>query len=117
MADVMNKSFGSNSVAPRVRRAAWRALAGALVAITSLPAFAAITCQREVTANVVAIDQPIMYNRLGASNINGMMYALKRDVIPKGSAEAGGALDPVLWSCDPTSARARWCCASASATA
>ncbi|MBL0393011.1 hypothetical protein JJ685_17870 [Ramlibacter monticola] len=42
---------------------------------------AAITCQRQVTANVVAFDKPLMYNRLGAGNVNGMMFALKRDVI------------------------------------
>ncbi|MDH5212053.1 MAG: hypothetical protein OEW96_10325, partial [Betaproteobacteria bacterium] len=42
---------------------------------------AAITCARNLTADVVAFDQPLMYNRLGASNINGMMYALKRDVV------------------------------------
>ncbi|WP_253261740.1 hypothetical protein [Ramlibacter montanisoli] len=42
---------------------------------------AAISCQRQVTANVVAFDKPLMYNRLGAGNVNGMMYALQRDVI------------------------------------
>jgi hypothetical protein len=50
------------------------------------------TCQRSLTANVVAFDQPLMYNRLGAQNINGMMFALQRDVIPKGATEVGGAL-------------------------
>ena len=50
---------------------------------------AAITCDgRTVVANVVAIDQPIMYNRLGASNINGMVYALQRDVINVAAAGA-----------------------------
>ena len=48
---------------------------------------AAITCDgRTVVANVVAIDQPVMFNRLGASNINGMIYALQRDVINIGDA-------------------------------
>jgi hypothetical protein len=42
---------------------------------------AAITCERYLAANVVAFDKPIMYNRLGAGNINGTMYALKRDVV------------------------------------
>jgi len=46
-------------------------------------ALAAIACTRTVTANVVALDQPISFNRLGASNINGMVYALERDVINK----------------------------------
>jgi len=38
-------------------------------------------CLRELTADVVAIDMPLMWNRLGAQNINGMMFALRRDVI------------------------------------
>jgi len=42
---------------------------------------AAVTCTRTVTANVVAIDQPMMFNRLGAQNINYMVYALRRDVV------------------------------------
>ncbi|MBI5905087.1 MAG: hypothetical protein HZB86_06000 [Deltaproteobacteria bacterium] len=48
-------------------------------------ASAAITCEREVTADVVAFDKPIMYNRLGAGNVNGMMYALSRDVVNVGT--------------------------------
>ncbi len=39
-----------------------------------------------VVANVVALDQPLMFNRLGAQNVNGMIYALQRDVV---------AVDPV----------------------
>ena len=42
---------------------------------------AAVSCSRTVTANVVAIDQPVMFNRLGAQNINYMVYALRRDVV------------------------------------
>jgi len=42
---------------------------------------AAISCQRNVTADVVAFDKPLMYNRLGAGNVNGAMYALRRDVV------------------------------------
>jgi len=38
-------------------------------------------CTRTVKADVVALDMPLMFNRLGAQNINGMMYALKRDVV------------------------------------
>src|SRR5574342_633806 len=65
-----------------VRLAQAFALGGfAAVAILSAPAQAAISCEREITANVVAFDKPIMYNRLGAGNINGTMYALKRDVV------------------------------------
>jgi len=36
---------------------------------------------RTLTADIVAFDMPLMFNRLGAQNINGMMYALRRDVV------------------------------------
>jgi len=49
---------------------------------------------RTVIANVVAIDQPIMFNRIGAQNVNGMVYALRRDVVDKitGLPEAAGGV-------------------------
>jgi hypothetical protein len=44
-----------------------------------------------VVANVVAIDQVLVYNRLGAMNPGGMIYALERDVVPiQGSAPGPG---------------------------
>jgi len=54
-------------------------------------------CARTITANVVALDQPLMYNRIGAQNINGMMFALRRDVVDtltNRSEIAGGVLRP-----------------------
>jgi manganese oxidase len=39
-------------------------------------------CANTVTANVVAFDQIITYNRFGAFDPGGMMFALKRDVVP-----------------------------------
>ncbi|MGH8462911.1 MAG: hypothetical protein ACRER5_02120, partial [Pseudomonas sp.] len=36
---------------------------------------AAVRCERNLVANVVALDQPLMFNRLGAQNANGMMFA------------------------------------------
>ena len=41
-----------------------------------------VNCDRTVKADVVALDQVIIYNRLGAINPAGMMYALKGDVVP-----------------------------------
>ena len=38
-------------------------------------------CARTIKADVVALDQVIMFNRLGAVNPNGMIYALKQDVV------------------------------------
>ena len=43
------------------------------------------TCERTLTANIVTLDQPVLFNRLGASNVNGMIFALERDVINKDS--------------------------------
>src|SRR6185295_15914673 len=37
-------------------------------------------CERTIKADVVAFDQPFFYNRLGAVNPAGMIYALRRDV-------------------------------------
>ena len=60
-------------------------LAAALVLLVLgliLPAQAAA----DVTADVVAIDQVLVYNRMGAFNPAGMMFALSRDVFPKGTS-------------------------------
>src|SRR5919107_5112534 len=40
-----------------------------------------VNCDRTVKAEVVALDQVLIYNRLGAVNPAGMIYALKRDVV------------------------------------
>jgi hypothetical protein len=39
------------------------------------------SCSRMITAKVVAFNQPITFNRLGALNPVGMMFALERDVV------------------------------------
>jgi manganese oxidase len=83
-----------------INRSALLAGALAIAGLTLLaagPAQAAITCTRTITANVVAIDMPILHNRLGASNVNGMMFALRRDVVDIGSSRPesqGGSLRP-----------------------
>ena len=46
-------------------------------------------CERRIKADVVALDQPFFFNRLGAHQPGGMIYALKRDVV---STEAGPEL-------------------------
>jgi hypothetical protein len=43
---------------------------------------APVTCERTLKADVVAFDQPYMFNRLGASRPGGMIYALRGDVEP-----------------------------------
>ena len=59
-------------------------------------ASAAVRCERNLVANVVAFDQPLMFNRLGAQNTNGMMFALRRDVVDDHnmSLAYGGAAVP-----------------------
>jgi hypothetical protein len=39
-------------------------------------------CMKMITAKVVAFDQVYTYNRFGAFNPGGMIYALERDVVP-----------------------------------
>src|SRR4029079_8864988 len=61
-----------------------RLLAGRLLAVSLLllPGIAAAqTCNRTITADVVALDQVFFWNRLGALQPQGMMYALRRDVV------------------------------------
>ena len=50
------------------------------------------SCARVIEADIVAIDQPIYLNRLGASLPGGMIYALRRDIVaqPNGSEIAAG---------------------------
>jgi hypothetical protein len=43
---------------------------------------ASVNCGRTIKADVVAFDQPYMFNRLGASRPGGMIYALRGDVEP-----------------------------------
>jgi hypothetical protein len=49
-------------------------------------------CARVVEADIVALDQPIFLNRLGANLPGGMIYALRRDIVasPGGSEIAAG---------------------------
>jgi hypothetical protein len=71
-------------------------LSGLLMLAMSAPSGAqtAPSCKRQLTANVVALDQVFFYNRLGAVNPAGMIYALRRDVvdISTGKTEAQGGV-------------------------
>jgi manganese oxidase len=46
-------------------------------------------CERTIKADVVAFDQVFFYNRLGAVNPAGMIYALRRDVESTSSTTTG----------------------------
>lgn len=75
---------------------------GGLLALTAaalLPhrqAEAAISCARTLVADVVALDQPLMFNRIGAQNVNGMLFALRRDVVDESGKplHQGGSAQP-----------------------
>ncbi|MBK7874305.1 MAG: copper oxidase [Planctomycetes bacterium] len=49
---------------------------------------------RTLTARVVALDQPFIWNRMGASQSQGMVYALRRDVVntTTGQGESQGGV-------------------------
>ena len=83
-------------------------LAAAAFGGTLVSAFATAqaepSCVRTITADVVAFDQPLMWNRLGAQNINGMVYALRRDVVETATLlpeSQGGVLSPGMVSLRP----------------
>ncbi|WP_151898825.1 manganese-oxidizing multicopper oxidase MnxG [Oceanisphaera profunda] len=76
-------------------------ISGSILLTTALLFFshnaqAAISCARNLEANIVALDQPLMFNRLGAQNVNGMMFALRRDVVDSNDVPLamGGAAVP-----------------------
>jgi manganese oxidase len=79
-------------------RLALRVLIAVGIAETAIgQADAAPACARNLNADIVAIDQPLMFNRLGTQNINGMIYALRRDVVNTDSnlpLSLGGAAVP-----------------------
>ncbi|HET6720964.1 MAG TPA: hypothetical protein VFH22_15030, partial [Rhodocyclaceae bacterium] len=92
-----NKSSAILSAGFRAGRRLGATVFLAALATTATTAQAAPTCVRNLLAEVVAIDQPLMFNRLGAQNINGMVYALKGDVINRDSRiplSLGGLAEP-----------------------
>lgn len=81
-----------NSLVPAVKAAPQTTPASSVTA-----AVATYVSGRVITANVVAIDQPLMFNRLGAMIPGGMMYALRQDVENKNTGlteSEGGVLSP-----------------------
>ncbi|HEV2146928.1 MAG TPA: multicopper oxidase domain-containing protein, partial [Longimicrobiaceae bacterium] len=70
-------------------RRRWARAAGVLAAMLVPGGLLGQTCERTITADVVALDQAIFYNRLGAHDPAGMMFALKRDVVPLSGSSLG----------------------------
>jgi hypothetical protein len=72
------------------RRPGWLVRSGAGAAVAALFAatdLAAQSCSRTFVANVVAIEQFIWYNRLGAHEPDQLMYVLRQDLV----SSTGGA--------------------------
>jgi len=65
-----------------LHRSPWL-VAIALIALSSVAPrpVSAQTCERQIVAKVVALDQPFFWNRLGAAQPQGQIYALKHDVV------------------------------------
>jgi manganese oxidase len=61
-----------------------------LLALLVLPTVAQAATSCDVNAEVVALNQPFTLNRLGAWVPQGMVYALKRDVVPDDCYNGGG---------------------------
>ncbi|HUA62144.1 MAG TPA: hypothetical protein VML19_25530, partial [Verrucomicrobiae bacterium] len=57
-----------------------------LLFLSILPISVCDAQPRTVKARVAAIDQVIVYNRLGAKQVSGMMFALLRDIVPTASS-------------------------------
>ncbi|MEW5744964.1 MAG: copper oxidase [Nitrospirota bacterium] len=75
-----------------LRRAPGVALTLAALFLIALPSLLqAYTCERIITADVVAINQSIPLNRFGAISPDGMIFALKRDVV---MSSGGASLRP-----------------------
>ena len=86
-----NPSPCQGSLSGRLNLLAFNTLFALIAISASLSANAEGTCARPIKADVVAFDIPLMWNRLGAQNINGMMYALRRDVVDKTSLQPIGS--------------------------
>ena len=59
----------------------WKTVLGSMVFFLILPLFISQAEARTITADVVAFDAVLVWNRLGAQNNNGMMYALLEDTV------------------------------------
>jgi hypothetical protein len=72
----------------RGRLCPWTAATVLLALLCSSGAWAqSESCTRTLHADVVAFDQVFFWNRLGAIQPQGMMYALRRDVMPISGSE------------------------------
>src|SRR5580693_3862231 len=63
-----------------------------LIVLSAWPAVSeesSFVCRRTIKVQVVALDQPWMWNRLGAAQPGGMIYALCGDVVQMDGSKLG----------------------------
>ena len=75
------------------------ALIGSFVSV-AMAEESSFACNRTVNAQVIALDQPWMWNRLGAAQPGGMIYALYGDVVQLDGSEL-----PDPWKLSPDQRR------------
>src|SRR5437867_1065696 len=68
----------------RILARSWFFIAAMLLLAALSTAARAQSCQQKVTAEVVALEQPFMFNRLGSAQPQGTIFALKSDVVDLG---------------------------------
>src|ERR1700739_2410318 len=64
----------------------------ALIVLSASPAVSeesTFVCNRIIKAQVIALDQPWMWNRLGAAQPGGIIYAIYGDVVKLDGSELG----------------------------
>ncbi len=66
------------------------ALSSTELALGFAPGDAIEKCARIVHADVVALDQCLVFNRYGTALPDGMLFALRRDVVPAGGTQQPG---------------------------
>src|SRR5580693_9113108 len=74
-----------------------------LIVLSAWPAVSeesSFVCRRTIKVQVVALDQPWMWNRLGAAQPGGMIYALYGDVVKLDGSEL-----PDPWKLSPDQRR------------
>jgi hypothetical protein len=87
--------FGETRMSHRWTRFPARRGLLAVVLLSAVPTMAQDVCpggNRFVQADVVAIDMPMVFNRLGAQNVNWQMYALAHDLVSNSSKESARRL-------------------------
>ena len=86
----LSVSLAATACGPRQEAATSGPVADTPIDVPKPTQPAAIACGNVVTAHVVALEQVYAYNRYGAFNPHGLVYALRRDVVTESDDGAPG---------------------------